>query len=467
MHYEVYMEVLSNSADVSSVQAKPATDDASQPTSPTDILFSLLLQDSPVEADVLAESTEIKPKPSKNQNIDPAEQPNNVDYNALLQQLSLMNAPDLTTQANTSEEQQQVTQPDVKAGTIAASTAAADEAKLPVKSEASVLTDKLSQSAISNDNAKNLQTIMPLSPEAQNTIVSTLATNDSDAAQAANAANVKPDVKNKVQTTANDSQAKSELSHSQSQLLDSENKSVVFSPIQHAMNNKKANNNLANNQAVTQADASSPASPSAASIVGVEGQKHASQPSNKYTEALSQLGNFINSHTMKERIINQQNLIADTRAGVGSYSAELKDAQHIEYDSKIELPLPSAAALAKETYDAKIKIYPPELGSVTATLKVDKNDAQLVIMAESSRVKEIIEANLPQLRENFQNANINLTHVQVQVALNSDSSKEQGNQNQSNNRSDLNKDPLNDQNLQSSPEKLSSATSNKLVDTYA
>lgn len=69
-------------------------------------------------------------------------------------------------------------------------------------------------------------------------------------------------------------------------------------------------------------------------------------------------------------------------------------------------------------YNANIKLYPPELGEVFAKLHIDNQSAQLTILAANERVKEVMQQHLPELREHFEQANINLTHLEIKADIN-------------------------------------------------
>ena len=49
---------------------------------------------------------------------------------------------------------------------------------------------------------------------------------------------------------------------------------------------------------------------------------------------------------------------------------------------------------------------------------MNKDHAELVIMTENNFVKGVVEANVMQLKDNFQQADINLTHIDVQLSQN-------------------------------------------------
>lgn len=131
----------------------------------------------------------------------------------------------------------------------------------------------------------------------------------------------------------------------------------------------------------------------------------------KYVDALAQMSSMINSHTAN---FNQQSMNVQATAQA-DYTNVLKNINRPEYELNIELLPQTLDFNGKETYNANIKIHPPELGAVIAKLKVDKNNAELFITAENYHVKAIVEANLMQLRENFQKHDINLSHIHVDV----------------------------------------------------
>lgn len=189
------------------------------------------------------------------------------------------------------------------------------------------------------------------------------------------------------------------------------------------------------------------------------------QPQNKYTEALTQLGSFINTQTTNNLSNNGHSLSLDSINMQNNYAEALKKTQQTQYDINIELIKPSMDALNQESYDAKIKIYPPELGTVLAKLRVNKNSTELTILTENSQVKAIVEANLSQLRDKFQQADINLTNIQVQTSQTATTS-DQNNDNKRNNESFLS-DRGNELNNQALPTKSSTRASNALIDTYA
>lgn len=89
------------------------------------------------------------------------------------------------------------------------------------------------------------------------------------------------------------------------------------------------------------------------------------------------------------------------------------------WEAKVEVQQTvSNAEINLAHYQANIKIYPPELGKVSAKLKMDKNSATLVVTAETKEVKALIETNLAGLREQFSNSNIQLDRIEVTLADN-------------------------------------------------
>lgn len=184
---------------------------------------------------------------------------------------------------------------------------------------------------------------------------------------------------------------------------------------------------------------------------------------NNYVDALVQMSNVINQQTAPLA----ENLQTTQASKAPTYSEILNKVERPEYELKIDLFPTSLNVQEKNIYQAHIKIYPPELGSVRAELKVDKNNAELVIVAENEKVKQIIEANLSQLKESFAQSNINLTNIHVNVQTASSDGKDQHNQQGRANH--LSED--NQQSTEMNKHKATSAPLKKrldaIVDTYA
>jgi flagellar hook-length control protein FliK len=185
---------------------------------------------------------------------------------------------------------------------------------------------------------------------------------------------------------------------------------------------------------------------------------------NKYASALTQLGSFINAHTLQHvpaAAAHQDFNVAST-----TYTDHVKKIAPTDFETKVDFVPQSLDSAMKDTYKVNLKIYPPELGHVIAKIKVSKDNAELIILTETNAVKEIVEANLSQLRENFQRADINLTTIDVQTQTPQSNSKEQGAPNQQDSSASTraeNSNELNQQSLSSE----GSRTSNSIIDTYA
>lgn len=136
-----------------------------------------------------------------------------------------------------------------------------------------------------------------------------------------------------------------------------------------------------------------------------------------------------------------------------------------EYELKVELFSSSSDPLAKDTYHANIKIYPPELGAMLAKLKVSKNGAELTILTDNNRIKEIVESNLTQLKENFREADINLTKIQVDVQQQQSHGHEQQNPQQKTADSQAVQQGLEFNSV--TPKAKTTVASDSLIDTYA
>jgi flagellar hook-length control protein FliK len=119
-----------------------------------------------------------------------------------------------------------------------------------------------------------------------------------------------------------------------------------------------------------------------------------------------------------------------------------------------------------ETLAANIRIYPPELGQVIAKLKMTgKNEATLDITSENSRVRDIIEASLPQLKSQFQQAGINIQTVTVDVQPSLWAAEQNQQFNQKHKEPVLDEEVVNPREKEHK-EKLT-ATIDSIIDTYA
>lgn len=149
---------------------------------------------------------------------------------------------------------------------------------------------------------------------------------------------------------------------------------------------------------------------------------HEVSEKNNYTDVFHQLGHFIKEQlsayfekgNTKEAI---QNLNTARPVVADNFSKNLQTSLGSSDKLDVITGAPRLDLMMKQAYDAVIKIHPPELGSVTAKLKLNKNSAELVMVADNDRVKEIIQASLPELKQHFHVSEINLTHVEVNTSL--------------------------------------------------
>lgn len=71
-------------------------------------------------------------------------------------------------------------------------------------------------------------------------------------------------------------------------------------------------------------------------------------------------------------------------------------------------------SLKVDSYFATLKVYPPDLGQITAEIQVNKGMTELTLRADNPQVKHFIETSLQQLRESFENSNISLGQVSIE-----------------------------------------------------
>lgn len=139
------------------------------------------------------------------------------------------------------------------------------------------------------------------------------------------------------------------------------------------------------------------------------------EENNKFATALVNLGQLINSRTAQLNPNGAAFSASSQSASSQSQSASAFNYFDPAHDVRLNVSTTSLGSQLQQIHDAKIKIYPPELGHIIAKLRVDKNNAELIIMTENNQVKEIVESNLPMLRQHFQEASINLGQIQVQT----------------------------------------------------
>jgi len=119
---------------------------------------------------------------------------------------------------------------------------------------------------------------------------------------------------------------------------------------------------------------------------------------------------------------------------------------------------------------AQLTLNPEHLGPIQVTLDMKHDQATAVFVTSHEAVRQAIEASLPQLRDMFTQAGLNLGHAQVQSDLNGQfAQSSQHNQDQTANRSDASSrmpigEDLNSSSLSSSS---LSRVSRGLLDTFA
>lgn len=185
---------------------------------------------------------------------------------------------------------------------------------------------------------------------------------------------------------------------------------------------------------------------------------------NQYTQALGTLGYMIQDLTTPaDKPLTQAKLTEPTFNDVKS--AVMQGNQLAEAPVSIDI-MSSLESVKKDVYTANIKIYPPELGSVIAKLKISKNTAELTLTTENDRVKQIVEANLPALRDHFIRSDLNLVSIDVHVHLaNTDVGDQQPKQQADQQKPDGSM-PRQEANQKTNNQTLVKKRLNSLVDTY-
>lgn len=188
------------------------------------------------------------------------------------------------------------------------------------------------------------------------------------------------------------------------------------------------------------------------------------QSTSQAMDTMMQLGGLLNAQVAEHLGLGDtSSLVAPPVVTQTTYA---DSAQQIESRAEIELLPQTIESIMKESVNAQIKLYPPELGSVIAKLRVGKNSTELTIVTENDRVKQVVEASLTKLRDHFQQADISLSNVQVQTASIDSSAKQMNQQQQEKGRSLYSNDII-DREESSVVSVEPQKKKNTLVDTYA
>lgn len=182
----------------------------------------------------------------------------------------------------------------------------------------------------------------------------------------------------------------------------------------------------------------------------------------KPSMVLQELGRFINQHTTAAA--ETKSILPATQPTI-SYTQTLDKLSQIEPGMVITKSVTGAGAALKDVYTANIKIHPPELGEVTATLKIEKNTAQLILLTENDHVKSIVQSHLVQLKENFQKSDLHLTNVDVQTTNGEADKQQQRQQSEFKQSPDINQ-MVKAEDKQIEVPKTIAQRINSLIDTY-
>lgn len=187
---------------------------------------------------------------------------------------------------------------------------------------------------------------------------------------------------------------------------------------------------------------------------------HALPDSHSFDALLTNVADFLNKR-LDTAVTPSQNKSGD--------AISLNTAAFLELDNNPALKafqyssngLP--ASLKVDSYFATLKVYPPDLGQVTAEIQINKGMTELTLRADNPQVRHFIETSLPQLRESFENSHINLGEVTIQ-------------NNSPDNRQDFQKNhnsSFGNMTIQQKPDDTKGVTqarkqsSNSIIDTYA
>lgn len=185
----------------------------------------------------------------------------------------------------------------------------------------------------------------------------------------------------------------------------------------------------------------------------------------KFLDTFNQLGNFIQQQLAHNNVNN--NIAMNMPTAPKMPDEVLKSTPNQQYSFDVDLVAANVGPHLEGIYDAKIKIRPPELGEIIAQLKINKGSAELTLMTENNHVKQIVESNLPQLKQHFQQSNIDLTNVNIKSALDGDKGYQQAEQQANEKQRNNIIDPAGDISVSADNKKTAEKSSRSLIDTYA
>ena len=182
-----------------------------------------------------------------------------------------------------------------------------------------------------------------------------------------------------------------------------------------------------------------------------------SQNTPDYALAMDDLAHFINKKITLNQDVTSQSTQSTAREGYGvvETKSDLRSSEYKAGDAGIALKI--------EAYTAKIKIYPPDLGQVTAEIIVNKGLTDLTLTTENRHVTDFIKASLHELHEKFLDSNINLNQVTIQNGTSQD--RQNFPQHQASSRENLWQDEAVDTAVPLKQESVRRTDS--LIDTYA
>lgn len=186
----------------------------------------------------------------------------------------------------------------------------------------------------------------------------------------------------------------------------------------------------------------------------------AQQNTQSYDALLTNVADFFN----KRVAIMDPAPVKNKMDGVSMNTASFREVENtsalraFQYSSN---GVPST--LKVDSHFATLKVYPPDLGQITAEIQMNKGMTELTLRADNPQVRHFIETNLQQLRESFENSNINLGQVNVQNHSAEDKHGFQRNHNPAFANMDTPHKPDTDR----PKARAETPRSNSLIDTYA
>lgn len=140
-------------------------------------------------------------------------------------------------------------------------------------------------------------------------------------------------------------------------------------------------------------------------------EQHAPSPSSEGS-AIQELTKHLTAYLSQPMSLPQP-VTSTTTIPQALPNADLQGQLKMELVSIQQDPTIHLQSVNTEHYTAQIKVHPEDMGEITAKIEVNDGVATISFMTEHLHVKQLMETNMPELRQAFQQSSLNLDQVDV------------------------------------------------------